>query len=332
MSNNIKPIVANKPAAVAQAPLAVAEPVAQVEIIRPVSVIANQFTFTGELIDSVLDGVTMDESIRYSVSLVNEGEQTRNRGAIVAASKLRGIGDKKEAQVFRDALCAQFVLEAVEKAIATFIPDSKRAASTVPNQLEAHKKAATVAAEKRFSNLQQAIATAVIILDHPELLPTHKSVFSLSNYTQMKRYLPIPKEDADDKEEINAVRKVILPMLKAGAPQQALKDAASAVKTKLSEKPEAPDARTPEQKAKEAAKAKEDALVNRCRLLVDKVNGAVGEWEALASIFVERGSTMAQAQASLGAHEMMHNDPSKGTLKSKIRTLAILAGLDVKQP
>lgn len=341
MSNQvIKPItrnvLVNKASGQVETAVAVLDTPTEVE--RPISVLANQFTFEGEYLSNVNDGVSMDETISYAVYQVNSGETTKAQGVFVAASKLAGIGDTKEAKVFTDSLRARFVLEAKEEAISAFVavngPISDSSPKPLKAKLEACKKSAEDAAGQRFNNLQQSIATAVLVTKHPELLPTHKSVFKLSNYTQAKRFLLMPADDAKDKDEVKAVRSAVLPLLKAGASQTEIKAAMTTAKDKLAKEAEKAalkaDTRTPEQKAKDEHAAKEADLVKRVQYLATKIGGFVDEWNVLMSEFVARGNTMAETQKSLASQQLRHDDANGGTMASKIKALAILAGLEVK--
>jgi hypothetical protein len=237
-------------------------------IVRPISQLETLYAFRGEYMEKAGD-VTTAEAIRYGVSLVNRGEETKARGVFVLADKLRSQPDDSSRAAFRDALKSELINEAKERAVALCGKEAK------PKDLEKAKSMAHDEAVKRFDNLGQTLRAAQWMLANPSKVADSVSVFTVQ---QANAYLEAPKEGASGAAEKLAIQKAVLPLLtKPGTSQGAIKAAVAAAKEKIEAAKAPVDNRTEAQKKAEAQTANIARLSGRVELITKDIDSLIAE-------------------------------------------------------
>lgn len=238
------------------------------ETIRPITAIENLYAFRGESMTKAGD-VTVAEAIRYGVSLVNRGEETKARGVFVLADKLRSQPDDASRAAFREALKSELISEAKEKALALLPKDAK------PALLEKAKSAAHDEAVKRFDNLGQTLRAAQWMLGNADKIADSVSVFTVQ---QANAYLEAPKEGSAGAADKEVIRKAVLPLLaKPGTSQGAIKAAVTAARERIEKAKIVPDTRSEQQKKDEARTANIARLAGRVELITKDIDGMTAE-------------------------------------------------------
>lgn len=276
------------------------------EIVRPVGTLESLCAFRGETLSKMGD-ITSEEAVRLGVSLVVRGEETKARGVYVLAEKARTMPDASSLEAFRESIKSELVNTAVQRALSSVPGDAK------PAQLEKAKQGAIDEATRRFDNLGQTIRAARWVLENPKKVADGVSVFSVQ---QANAYLDAPNDKAKDSASKEAIRKAVLPLLaKPGTSQGDIKKAVAAVKQKLAKAAEIPDTRTEEKK-------KSDAHIAQLLSVRNKAVGLLSDWQGL----VDSGTNPTELRTIL----IDPTDAHKGNVSDTIRTLAKLAGLEVK--
>lgn len=291
-------------------------------IARPIETLAQACVFRGERIASMAS-MSGEEAIRLSTYLIEKGDTTKANGLYVIAHTVKAITDEKDAKAFLAALKSELVNTAKEKAESALPTNASKIAR------EGALSLAEEEGKKRFDNLGQAIRAARFILDNPSKVADSVSVFTVA---QANAYtvLPALKDDADaatkaahaEKEKVQAA---VLPLLKKGASQSAIKKAITDTKEAIEKAKEAAqpkDNRTPEEI--ESAK-----YANECRQLVTRIVNAVAEFERLGGGDVAKIKSLREEVISRNPDGSP--DKAQGTLRDRIAVLATLAGLEVKK-
>lgn len=272
---------------------------------KPIATLESLCQFKGESLVKLGD-MSTSEAIRLGVSLVVRGEENKARGVFVLASKAKSLTEA-DAKTFRESLKNEMIMSAKARAVELL------GANAPAPKLEAAKKAAEGEAVRRFDNINQTMRAAQWMLSNPDKLADSVSVFTVQ---QVNAYLELPADTADKAEEKKAVRKAVLPLLKApGTSQGVIKEAVKTAKEAHAKKSVVVDGRTDEQK-------KADARTQAERALVGRIVNSSKDWEGL----VTEGSTPDGLRKLL----IVPTDVSQGTLADAVRTLAKLAGLEVK--
>lgn len=274
-------------------------------IVRKVETLEAACVFRGEQVES-FGIMTSQEAIRLGVSLVIRGEESKARGVFVIANASAKLATADQKEKFMSALRSEMENEAIERAVSLLPDNTPDKAKTLA------KDAARAEGKKRFDNLGQTIRAAKWALENISAVADSVSVYTLA---QANRYLEEPKDGQKDAEEVKAVRKAVMPLLKkAGTSQAAVKAAIAKAKSELAEAQKPKDERTDEQK-------KADELQGEMRQLVSRFAVGISKWDELTAKGVSPAD-IRSIPVKIGESR---------TLVNVILDLATLAGLNVTE-
>lgn len=268
--------------------------------------------FRGETVETMGD-MNNQEAAMLSASLIVRGENTKAHGVFVAAKRLSTFKDSKDVESFREAIRGELrqigIASALEDALRiTYKSDKQKA-----DALEKVKQQAIDTANKRFDNLGQTFRAAQWMLENGKKVADSVSVFTVQ---QANAYLEAPSEKATNKGEKEAVRKAVLPLLaKPGTSQGAIKAAVSKAKEDYAK------SNAPAEVKKTVEEVKAAHIANNYDIVKGKLVLLLNAWNAL----LEAGVKPETIRATL----MDAKDPSKGSIRGSVLSLAQLAQLEV---
>lgn len=291
---------------------------------RSIGEIEKLCKFNGEEVVS-LPNMTGEESAKLGVYLIERGDNAITHGAHVIARHVSSLKKEDDVRAFKTQVRAEFAQLFVERALKlTFASDAVK-------ELETAKAKANKAGD---TNAELAANTAIMALVKAESdTAKKKGEKKYDNVFQRVRAAVWLASSAPDvKIPLDNVQKMLAPLedkthVAHAACVQLVKDKGAAVTQGDITKAIDGAKEAAEKKAAESApkmttdQVREQSVRNNYMILQSRITAALLAWDELCKAGVKPETIRATAMDS--------GDPSKGSIRGSVLSLAQLAGLEV---